>query len=356
MNAKNASGNTPLHVCAVDNQEACARLLLFRGADREALNFANQTPYQVAVIAGNLELAALIHRFRNEDVVQFKEVSSFNPRRRMSMASMRHSMSTSSVMHLMASGADNTSSIGSSSTTGSSGTPSPTLVYSRPLMIRRQAPSPSPSQTHQHWLDQRSDTGSSCTAESEDGKTSSSVDQCDVVSDSSGVGTSNSGGSYDANRPLPPMPMQMVILPGMTVVCTDAYSSKEANHLQLQPGDIIEVTGSTDCGLLEGWVRGDSGFFPPHCVQEVRLRHPAAIAAARQHPSPASSVIISHKPPPPPPPPAAAASSSSTMGITLPMAAAPQPLPLGKTVEARAAGRRELVTQNYGTTPRMKPV
>ena len=44
------------------------------------------------------------------------------------------------------------------------------------------------------------------------------------------------------------------------------------------------------------------------------------------------------------------------MGITLPMAEALQPLPLGKTVEARVAGRSEMVTQNYGTTPRMKPV
>jgi len=26
-------------VCAVNNQEPCARLLLFRGADKEALNF-----------------------------------------------------------------------------------------------------------------------------------------------------------------------------------------------------------------------------------------------------------------------------------------------------------------------------
>jgi hypothetical protein len=26
----------------------------------------------------------------------------------------------------------------------------------------------------------------------------------------------------------------------MTVVCTEAYSCKEANHLNLQPGDIIE--------------------------------------------------------------------------------------------------------------------
>lgn len=68
MNAKNASGNTPLHVCAVNNQESCVRLLLFRGADKEALNFANQTPYQVAVIAGNMELAEIIQNHRPQDV------------------------------------------------------------------------------------------------------------------------------------------------------------------------------------------------------------------------------------------------------------------------------------------------
>lgn len=210
MNAKNASGNTPLHVCAVDNQEACARLLLFRGADREALNYANQTPYQVAVIAGNLELASLIHRFRSDDVgkltdsqthrllcpsvikkaivlkrythsfftvisftVAFKETPSYNPRRRKSIMSMRHSVSSSVL---------DGSSIASSSTTGSSSTPSPTLVYSSlasRTISRRQQPSPSPSNTDR-WLELnplcmstvsvRSDTGSSssCTAESED--------------------------------------------------------------------------------------------------------------------------------------------------------------------------------------------
>ena len=47
MNARNASGNTPLHVCAVNNQDSAARMLLFRGADKECLNFAGQTPYQV---------------------------------------------------------------------------------------------------------------------------------------------------------------------------------------------------------------------------------------------------------------------------------------------------------------------
>jgi SH3 and multiple ankyrin repeat domains protein len=53
MDSKNASGNTPLHVCAVNNQEACARMLLFRGANRGALNYANQTPYQVNELIEN---------------------------------------------------------------------------------------------------------------------------------------------------------------------------------------------------------------------------------------------------------------------------------------------------------------
>lgn len=68
MNARNASGNTPLHVCAVNDQESCARVLLFRGADKNALNYANQNPHQVAVIAGNLRLAEIIKNHKPEDV------------------------------------------------------------------------------------------------------------------------------------------------------------------------------------------------------------------------------------------------------------------------------------------------
>ena len=50
------------------SQESCARTLLFRGADKDALNYAGQTPYQVAVIAANLELADVIQNHRPEDV------------------------------------------------------------------------------------------------------------------------------------------------------------------------------------------------------------------------------------------------------------------------------------------------
>ena len=45
--------------------------MLFRGADKEALNYAGQTAYQVAVIAGNLELAEVIKNHRSEDIGKF---------------------------------------------------------------------------------------------------------------------------------------------------------------------------------------------------------------------------------------------------------------------------------------------
>ncbi|XP_015593343.1 uncharacterized protein LOC107266874 isoform X6 [Cephus cinctus] len=162
MNARNASGNTPLHVCAVNNiDSSCIRQLLFRGAQKDSLNYANQTPYQVAVIAGNMDLAEVIKNYQPEEVDK---------------------------------------SLG--------------------------------------------DTAS------------------DVISDSSGVGTSQS----DTTNSL--------CIPGTTVVCVEGYNSGIPGHLTINQGDILEVTGATDCGLLEGVLRGQgTGLFPAHCVQEVRLRH-----------------------------------------------------------------------------------
>ena len=58
------------------------------------------------------------------------------------------------------------------------------------------------------------------------------------------------------------------------MVCIEPYAGNSVGHIRLQPGDVIEVVGSTDCGLLEGYVRGSnqSGFFPAEYVQEVNLR------------------------------------------------------------------------------------
>lgn len=52
------------------------------------------------------------------------------------------------------------------------------------------------------------------------------------------------------------------------------YTKNYPGHLTIQLGDVIEVFGSTDCGHLEGQVRGTNrtGLFPIQYVQEVNIR------------------------------------------------------------------------------------
>ncbi|XP_044579476.1 SH3 and multiple ankyrin repeat domains protein 3 isoform X4 [Cotesia glomerata] len=473
MNARNASGNTPLHVCAVNNTDAsCIRTLLFRGAQKDSLNYANQTPYQVAVIAGNMELAEVIKTYQAEDVVPLKDPPSYNPKRRsVAFAGMTTSCSASNLgtlTRIPSSTESSTcgtltrtisvdqyssgtlsrlpmnehysSSITSSSSSSSSSripsgseqymndclmarTPSAEQQYSSASMSRvsseehqysgisraeshhsslnrvpsieqprggnstgecgnlQRIPSeqllvstmvrlppqsycqnqqghnnlnrnnnnnntsnninnhnnelqntlnrlPSEYQTpslrdphvrspnaehyqnlriegltrlhehhhHRFGLQHRLDiqgrmmemppspspssrsfapfsSASSSLSEGSNqpsGEDSASIvtdkslgdTASDIISDSSGVGTSQS----DTTNSLS--------IPGTTVVCVESYNSGIAGHLTINQGDILEVTGATDCGLLEGVLRGQgTGLFPAHCVQEVRLRH-----------------------------------------------------------------------------------
>ncbi|CAL1261269.1 unnamed protein product [Larinioides sclopetarius] len=251
MNARNASGNTPLHVCAVNDQESCARVLLFRGADKNALNFANQNPYQVAVIAGNLSLGELIRNHNPEDVVPYREMPRYNPRRRASIA------------------------------------PVPTLsrTHSDPrldLNLGMKPPSPCPSNCSLPPFSSIScisdaSTGSSSTCtqpsgeDSEDTASGSVVTEKSVTSDSSGVCTSNSAASYESG------PEHHVFfdsfLPGSKCVCVSNYSSGVPGHLQMSYGDTVEIINEAEDGLLLGKLHnGQVGYFPASCVQEVNSR------------------------------------------------------------------------------------
>ncbi|XP_071056645.1 SH3 and multiple ankyrin repeat domains protein 2 isoform X3 [Onthophagus taurus] len=251
MNARNASGNTPLHVCAVNSQESCTRQLLFRGADRQALNYANQTPYQVAVIAGNMELADIIQNYKQDDVVPFRDPPSYNPKRRSAVGWLTRAPSLSCLALPPSPCPSDRSSAPFSSASSS--------------MSDGSAP-----------LGLETDTASIVTEKS-------LGDTSDIVSDSSGVGTANSDTTIGS-----------LSVPGSTVVCIESYNPKEEGHLPMREGDIIEVTGSTDDGFLEGTQKcggGKSGIFPAHCVQEVKFRHhnihaPMMIAGDARVPTP----------------------------------------------------------------------
>ena len=76
------SGNTPLHVAAINDQLDCARVLLLRGCDAQIVNNSHQNAYQVAVIAGNMQLAELISSFKPEMVQPYRERPKYNPQRK----------------------------------------------------------------------------------------------------------------------------------------------------------------------------------------------------------------------------------------------------------------------------------
>ncbi|XP_053626143.1 SH3 and multiple ankyrin repeat domains protein 2 isoform X3 [Plodia interpunctella] len=249
MNARNASGNTPLHVCAVNAQDSCARQLLFRGCDKEALNYANQTPYQVAVIAGNLELAEVIKNYKAEEVVPFRGPPRYNPKRRSAawggwwMAGDRSSLASSTRI--------------------------PAELDA--LLRRPPGSTASPCSLERPFSSASSSISDASHPSHEDDASiltdKSAGDTSDIISDSSGVGTSNSDTTT----------CSLQAAAGATVVCLQPYEPTANGHLRLNQGDIIEVTGATDDGFLEGRTRGSgaSGLFPPHCVQEVRLRQTA---------------------------------------------------------------------------------
>ncbi|KAJ8724805.1 hypothetical protein PYW07_015763 [Mythimna separata] len=243
MNSRNASGNTPLHVCAVNAQDSCARQLLFRGCDKEALNFANQTPYQVAVIAGNLDLAEVIKNYKADEVVPFRGPPRYNPKRRSAAwggwwtAGDRSSLASSTRI--------------------------PAELDS--LLRRAPGPTASPCSLERPFSSASSSISDASHPSHEDDASiltdKSAGDTSDIISDSSGVGTSNSDTTCSLHG-------------GATVVCLQPYDGATPGHVRLNQGDIVEVTGATDDGLLEGTVRGSgaSGLFPMQCVQEVRLR------------------------------------------------------------------------------------
>ncbi|XP_065926674.1 SH3 and multiple ankyrin repeat domains protein 2 isoform X4 [Magallana gigas] len=138
MDVQNASGNTALHVCALHNRESCLRVLLFRGANKEILNYSNQSPYECAILAGNNAIAEILEGHKDDDVVQFRETPRFSTRRRDSVASaamyaLYRSRSDPRINHILISPSSSTQSFShlhnSQTTTdsysGSRGTDSP---------------------------------------------------------------------------------------------------------------------------------------------------------------------------------------------------------------------------------------
>ncbi|CAD7013072.1 unnamed protein product [Ceratitis capitata] len=186
-----------------------------------------------------MELAEIIQNYKTDDVVPFRGPPRYNPKRRSAVGWPNGSCAISCAGSLMG-------TLSRNSTCGHHGPPSPCPSEHIPYSSASSSLSEGSSGNRSHEDDISIVTDKSI------------GDTSDIISDSSGVGTNSDSAACSIGHP------------STTVVCMEPYSGNTTGHISLKTGDIIEVVGSTDCGLLEGYIRGSnqSGFFSADCVQE----------------------------------------------------------------------------------------
>ncbi|XP_061124596.1 SH3 and multiple ankyrin repeat domains protein 3 isoform X1 [Syngnathus typhle] len=233
MSSQNASGNTALHLCALYNQDSCARVLLFRGANKDIKNYNNQTAFQVAIIAGNFDLAEIIKIHKTSDVVPFRESPSYTKRRRLGALRSPAGNGLSSPRSLIRSVSDNALESPASS-------PGPSLqsleAHLDTHSLRRHARRLSPS------------------------------------------------GHAESSPPPPPSSPPALTpqlrkkrlysaVPGRTFIATRSHVPQGSGEIQLHRGERVKVLSIGEGGYWEGNVKGRTGWFPADCVEEVQMRH-----------------------------------------------------------------------------------
>ncbi|XP_064297155.1 SH3 and multiple ankyrin repeat domains protein 3 isoform X4 [Phalacrocorax carbo] len=278
MTAQNASGNTALHICALYNQESCARVLLFRGASKEIRNYNSQTAFQVAIIAGNFELAEIIKTHKESDVVPFRETPSYTKRRRILGAG-----GLSSPRMLQRSASDNNLKAESRA----SYSPVPSLRSLPPQLLAQMQEAAAGAGAGDGSL---ASSGSARSAHSR----SPSLQRVQEEKEAdlptlrrSSRGKASPGGPAGPPGPGPgaepaphaaPAPLRgpkrklYSAVPGRKFIVVKSYAPQGEGEIQLNRGEAVKVLSIGEGGFWEGTVKGRTGWFPAECVEEVQMR------------------------------------------------------------------------------------
>ncbi|XP_019744050.1 SH3 and multiple ankyrin repeat domains protein 3-like isoform X2 [Hippocampus comes] len=244
--SQNASGNTALHISALYNKESCVRVLLYRGANREAKNKHGQTPFQLAVMSGHFELGEIIKNHKDSDIVPFLESPKYVPKRKESA----HTLPLPSLQPhpLLRANSDNT------------------MTHSDPVVIpNKAATAPNPSQGHR-----RASIGLRSTSSPRNrtrspsrgrGGQSDTEERHRQPRGRQGV-TPVAGGGGQMKR-------LYSAVPGRIYVATRAHSASGERQLSLKKGDKVKVLSVGEGGYWEGTAKGRTGWFPSDCVEEV---------------------------------------------------------------------------------------
>ncbi|XP_061563996.1 SH3 and multiple ankyrin repeat domains protein 1-like [Cololabis saira] len=246
--SQNASGNTALHISALYNKESCVRVLLYRGANKEAKNKHGQTPFQVAVMAGHFELGEIIKNHKDSDIVPFLESPKFVPVRQESA----HTLPLPSLNShpLLRANSDNT------------------MTQSDPLALPiKAATNPNPGQGQRRAsVGMRSSSSPRSRTRSPSrgrGGQSDTEERHRQPRGRQSATSANSGGGQ--------MKRMYSAVPGRVYVATRAHSASGDRELSLSKGDKVKVLSVGEGGYWEGTVKGRTGWFPSDCVQEVAV-------------------------------------------------------------------------------------
>ena len=250
------SGNTPLHVAAINDQSDCARILLLRGCDTAVVNNSHQNAHQVAVISGNMSMAHMIINHKPENVVQYRDKPRFNPARRpqnycdtTGRGNNSVNMNGSNGTHLTVRPSSPSLSLNTNNTTTSSGVccEDEDEMFKKNQQIRKY--------------------------ENNNGNQDDGGENDDVNVDELEDKVEDNSSSEDS----------VTFLPGITVKAVSDYNSGDPSHLQLRRNDYIYLLQSTHSPptiasqkLLLGrrCADGKEGFFPACCVEKIkRAKH-----------------------------------------------------------------------------------
>ncbi|XP_058476326.1 SH3 and multiple ankyrin repeat domains protein 1-like isoform X2 [Solea solea] len=245
--SQNASGNSALHISALYDKESCVRVLLYRGANKEAKNKHGQTPFQLAVMSGHFELGEIIKNHKDSDVVPFLESPKYVPKRRESS----HTLPLPSLHshHLLRANSDNT------------------MTQSDPQILPIKASTnPNPGQVHRRAsIGIRSSSSPRNRTRSPSRGRGGQSDTEERHRQPRGRQSATSAGSSGGGQ----IKRMYSAVPGRVYVATRAHSASGDRELSLSKGDKVKVLSVGEGGYWEGTVKGRTGWFPSDCVEEV---------------------------------------------------------------------------------------
>ncbi|XP_068050346.1 SH3 and multiple ankyrin repeat domains protein 2 isoform X1 [Anomalospiza imberbis] len=277
MCAQNASGNTALHICALYNQESCARVLLFRGANKEIKNYNSQSPFQVAIIAGNFELAEYIKNHREADIgssfpypsrspwnpllsVPFREAPTYSNRRR------RPPSTLAAPRILLRSNSDNNLNINNLPEWSASSSASSHRSLSPHLLQQMQNNPNGTVKTVGSYTPSSRSRSPSLNRLGEDAKRQQHRHISAVYSTSANKDTLSALDYQGPKRKL------YSAVPGRLFIVVKPYQPQGEGEIHLHKGDRVKVLSIGEGGFWEGSARGHIGWFPAECVEEVQCK------------------------------------------------------------------------------------